>query len=358
MVAMGRPLIADPYLPQKAKNSREQEILHCIACAQGCFDNLFKLKPVECLCNPKAGRERATAIEKTRAPLKVMVIGGGAAGMSAALSAYEKGHHVSLYEKGDHLGGQLYLASAPPGREEFSELAKDLERQIARSPINVFINQHVDEALIEKEKPDAVILATGAMPITPPIPGVELSHVVQAWDVLQDKVPTGKRVVIIGGGAVGVETALFLSEKGTLSGEALKFLLINRAEDPEDLRQLAIRGTKEIVLVEMIDKMGKDIGKTTRWGILQDLSRKGIKTLTTTSALEITKTGINVETDDQVKEILADTIVLAVGASSYNPLQEVLEKKGLPFQVAGDAGRVGLAFDAVHQGFAAGRKIE
>jgi 2,4-dienoyl-CoA reductase (NADPH2) len=358
MVAMGRPLIADPYLPQKAKNSREQEILHCIACAQGCFDNLFKLKPVECLCNPKAGRERETAVEKTRAPLKVMVIGGGAAGMSAALSAHEKGHHVSLYEKGDHLGGQLYLASAPPGREEFAELAKDLERQVARSPINVFINQHVDEALIEKEKPDAVILATGAMPITPPIPGVELPHVVQAWDVLQDKVPTGKRVVIIGGGAVGVETALFLADKGTLSGEALKFLLINRAEDPEDLRQLATRGTKKIILVEMIDKMGKDIGKTTRWSILQDLSRKGIKTLTTTRALEITKTGIKVETDDQANEIPADTIVLAVGVSSNNPLQAVLEKKSLPFQVVGDAGRVGLAFDAVHQGFAAGRKIQ
>jgi 2,4-dienoyl-CoA reductase (NADPH2) len=358
MVAMGRPLIADPYLPQKAKNNREHEILHCIACAQGCFDNLFKLKPVECLCNPKVGRERETAVEKTRAPLKVMVIGGGAAGMSAALSAHEKGHHVSLYEKSDHLGGQLYIASAPPGREEFAELAKDLERQLDRSPINVFINHHVDETMIEKEKPDAVILATGAMPITPPIPGVELPHVVQAWDVLLDKVPTGQRVVIIGGGAVGVETALFLSEKGTLSGEALKFLLINEAEDPDDLRQLALRGTKEIVLVEMIDKMGKDIGKTTRWSILQDLSRKGIKTLTTTRALEITKTGIKVETDDQVKEIPADTIVLAVGARSYNPLQEVLENKGLPYQLAGDADQVGLAFDAVHQGFVAGRKIQ
>jgi 2,4-dienoyl-CoA reductase (NADPH2) len=358
MVAMGRPLIADPQLPQKAKNGRDREILHCIACAQGCFDNLFKLKSVECLCNPKAGHERETAVEKTRKPLSVMVIGGGAAGMSAALSAHEKGHHVSLYEKSDRLGGQLYIASSPPGREEFIELAKDLERQVVRSPIHVFKNCHVDEAIIDKEKPDAVILATGAFPITPQIPGVELPHVVQAWDVLLDKVPTGKRVVIIGAGAVGVETALFLSEKGTLSGEALKFLLINKAEDPDDLCQLAIRGTKEIVLVELIDKLAKDIGKTTRWGILQDLSRKEIKTLTTTRALEITKKGLKVETDDQVKEIPADSIVLAVGASSHNPLQEALEKKGLPFEVAGDAGQVGLAFDAVHQGFAAGRKIQ
>ena len=105
---------------------RETEILHCIACAQGCFDNLFKLKPVECLCNPKAGHEKDSAVEKTTMPKKVMVVGGGAAGMSAALSAREKGHLVTLYEKSDRLGGQLYLAAAPPGREEFAELAGNI----------------------------------------------------------------------------------------------------------------------------------------------------------------------------------------------------------------------------------------
>ncbi len=358
MVAMGRALIADPFLPEKAKAGYEKGIVHCIACAQGCFDNLFKLKPVECLCNPKAGHEKETAVEKTKAPKKVMVVGGGAAGMSAALAAREKGHNVTLYEKDNCLGGQLYLASAPPGREEFAELAKDLEHQVARSAIRVVLDQSVDEALIDHEKPDAVILTTGALPIKPPIPGVELSHVVQAWDVLQGKALTGRRVVIIGGGAVGVETALFLAEKGTLSPPALKFLLINRAEDPEDLYELATRGTKDIVVIEMIGKMGKDIGKTTRWGILQDLSRNKIKTRTTAKALEITETCVKVEKDGKIEEIPADTVVLAAGAASYNPLQEFVNKKGIPCQVIGDAARVALAFDAVHQGFAAGREIE
>jgi 2,4-dienoyl-CoA reductase (NADPH2) len=357
MVAMGRPLIADPFLPEKAKAGHERGIVHCIACAQGCFDNLFKLKAVECLCNPKAGHEKETAVEKTNAPQKVMVIGGGAAGMSAALSASEKGHDVTIYEKGDRLGGQLYLAAAPPGREEFAELAKDLEHQVALSTINVVLGQNVDEALIDHVQPDTVILATGALPIKPPIPGVELPHVVQAWDVLQDKVITGRRVVIIGGGAVGVETALFLGEKGTLSAEAVKFLLINRAEDPKDLYRMAIKGSKEIVVIEMVDKMGRDIGKTTRWGIFQELHRHGVRTKTATKALQITADGVKVETNGKVEEIPADTVVLAAGAVSYNPLQETLEQAGIPCKIVGDAQQVGLAFDAVHQGFAAGRSL-
>ena len=357
MVAMGRPLIADPFLPEKARSGRDDDILHCIACAQGCFDHLFQLKAVECLCNPKAGHEKQAVIEKAKTPKKVMVVGGGAAGMSAALAAAEKGHTVSLYEKSERLGGQLHLAGAPPGREEFKELAKDLQRQGALNDIRVILRQAVDKPLIEKEKPDVVILATGALPATPPIDGSDLPHVVQAWDVLQDKVSTGRRVVIIGGGAVGVETALFLSEKGTLSAEAVKFLLVNRAEDPQDLYEMAIKGTKQILVIEMIDKMGRDIGKTTRWGIFQDVRRHGVRTKTSTKALKITPDGVQVETDGKPEEIPADTVVLAAGAVSHNPLQSILEQAQIPCKTVGDAQQVGLAFDAVHQGFDAGRSV-
>jgi 2,4-dienoyl-CoA reductase (NADPH2) len=357
MVAMGRSLIADPYLPEKARSGRDDQIVHCIACAQGCFDNLFKLKAVECLCNPKAGREKETRPMAALQPKRVMVVGGGPAGMSAALAAAERGHKVTLYEQSDRLGGQLHLAGAPPGREEFVVLAHDLSKQIALSPVTVRLQQSVDEALLDAEKPDAVIVATGAMPIMPPIPGAELPLVVQAWDVLANKVHVGRRVVVVGGGAVGVETAMFLAEKGTLSGEALKFLLVNRAETPETLYELAIKGSKEILLIEMLDAIGKDIGRSTKWCMLQDMDRTAIKRLTVTKAVEITEAGITIEGPEGKQKIPADTVVMAVGARSRQDICAVLERKAIPHQTVGDAQKVAQAIDAIHQGFQAGQAV-
>ncbi len=353
MVAMGRSLIADPFLPAKVEAGREKEIIHCTGCAQGCFDNLFKLKHVECLCNPRAGHELTRPVPKADAPKKVMVIGGGAGGMNAAITACDRGHAVSLYEKSDLLGGQLYLAAAPPGRGEFAEFAKDLAVQVKVRNIDLHLNTTVDKAVIEAVKPDHIILATGATPVTLPIPGVDLPHVVDAWDLLLNKAYAGQRVIVVGGGAVGVETALWLAEKGTLTDEALKFLFVNKAETPEDLFDLCVKGSKKVTILEMLDKIGKDFGKSTRWGMLQDLSRFGIESRTGTRALEITPTGIKIETDQGVETLEADTVVLAAGAKSQNSLAPMIEETSIPCTLVGDAKGIGMAFDAVHQGFEA-----
>ncbi|ACN13319.1 predicted NADH:flavin oxidoreductase/NADH oxidase [Desulforapulum autotrophicum HRM2] len=357
MVAMGRSLIADPMLPMKVKEGRENQIIHCIACAQGCFDNLFKLKHVECLCNPRAGHELTHTVDRTGTAKKVMVIGGGAAGMNAAITACDRGHAVALYDGLDRLGGQLYLAAAPPGREEFAALARDLAVQVEIRDIDVHLNTTVDKALIEAIAPDHIILATGALPMTPPIPGIELSHVIDAWDLLLKKAHAGQRVVVIGGGAVGVETALFLAEKGTLSPEALKFLLINKAEPAEDLAEMCIRGTKKITILEMLDKVGKDFGKSTKWTMLQDLGRFGIESRTGARALEITATCVRIETAQGIETIEADTVVVAAGARSKAELAPVIKETGIPFAIIGDARQIGMAFDAVHQGFEAATAI-
>jgi 2,4-dienoyl-CoA reductase (NADPH2) len=357
MVALGRALIADPYFPEKARSRHEADIVHCVACGQGCFDNLFKMKAVECLCNPRAGYERSRTLVKIEAPLNITVVGGGAAGMSAAVAAAERGHRVTLHESGNHLGGQLLLAGAPPGREEFIELAADLERQLELSGTTVVFNSTVDEQFLKESAPDAVIIATGGVPITPPIPGAELPHVVQAWDVLTENVATGRRIVIIGGGAVGIETALLLAEKGTLSGEALKFLLVHGAENVEDLYGLATRGSKEVVVIEMLAELGKNFGKSTRWGMMQDVERFGVKTRTTTRVIAITSDFVEIEQDGISEKIPADTVVLAVGTRSHNLLHKAVEASGIPFRIVGDALKPAMVYDAIHQGFLAGREI-
>ncbi|HSL62931.1 MAG TPA: FAD-dependent oxidoreductase [Desulfotignum sp.] len=357
MVAMGRSLIADPMLPLKAKQGRENEIVHCVACAQGCFDNLFKLKSVECLCNPLAGHEADRKVKPAGSPRKILVAGAGPAGMMAAVTARRRGHQVVVYEKQNRPGGQLHLAAAPPGRDAFARLAKDLETQLAVEKIPVVLNTAVDSKIIGRENPDAVILATGARPVMPAVPGVDLPHVVQAWDVLKNRAVTGQRVAVMGGNAVGVETALFLADQGTVPGDVLKFLLVNQAEDPDTLFKMAVSGAATITIVEMTDHIGRDIGKSTRWGMLQDLDRAGIETLTGATVTRIIAGGLVFEKQGKERQLSVDTVVIAAGSVADNPLESVVTHMGIPCEVAGDAAGVGTAFDAVHQGFAAGNRV-
>lgn len=357
MVAMGRSLIADPLLPLKAAQGKENEIIHCVACAQGCFDNLFKLRHVECLCNPMAGYEGKTSIQAADRSKKIMIIGGGAAGMSAALTAHRRGHSVALFEKAGRLGGQLHLAAAPPGREDFARLATDLENQLTACSIPVTLNREVDESLIQSRAPDLVILATGATPAVPPIDGLDSDLVVDAWQVLENNASTGNRVAVIGGGAVGVETALFLAEKGTIPPETLKFLLINRAESMETLYDMATTGSKKVFLIEMTDKIGKDIGKSTKWGMMQDLGRFGVETITAATVCSVTSRGIEYRQGEESRTLEVDTVVVAAGSQPFNPLEKTVEQLGIPAVTIGDADRVATAFDAVHAGHKAAMDI-
>jgi 2,4-dienoyl-CoA reductase (NADPH2) len=357
LIGFARGLIADPELPNKARQGRYDEINYCIACNQGCFDPIFDQKPQTCLVNARAGAEGRLTVEPALRKKKIMVIGGGPAGMEAARVAALRGHEVCLYEKNEKLGGQIPLAAVPPGRREFLTFVSYLEKQMEKLKVTVHTRLEASPVHVEMEKPDAVIVATGAEPWVPEIKGMDRPSVVLAWDVLSGRVDTGKEVVIVGGGAVGLETALFLARKGTIDAETLYFLMFNRAEDFETLNSLLYRGLKKVMVVEMLKKLGQDVGISTRWTIIQDISRLGVRTMTNTRATEVTDKGLVVEREGNETFLSADTVVMAAGAKSVNALYEKIKDRVPEVYLIGDARTPRKALEAVAEGFEAGRTI-
>jgi 2,4-dienoyl-CoA reductase (NADPH2) len=351
LIAIGRPLIADPELPRKAREGRLDEIVHCVACNQGCFDHVFSLEPVACLVNPRAGQEGKYDLQRAASPKKVVVVGGGPAGMEAAITASRRGHRVTLFEEHGRLGGQLNLASIAPGREELATLVLSLRGQLDRGGVEIKLAHRATSSLILEYDPDAVVVATGGEPTIPEIPGVESEHVVQAWDVLADRADVGQKAVVLGGGATGCLVALYVAQMGTIDAPALRFLVENKAESWETLEELVTRGVKDATLVEMLPKLGKDIGLTTRWTVLQDLRRYGVETIVNASVKQILPQGVMVVVDEHERLLGADTIILATGVAPQNSLYEELKGRVEDLHLIGDARVPRKAYDAVHEGF-------
>jgi 2,4-dienoyl-CoA reductase (NADPH2) len=355
MVTMARGLLADPELPNKARDGRAAEIIRCVACNQGCFDNIFSFRAVTCMVNPRAGREAELALRPAAKPKKVLVVGGGPGGMKAACTAAQRGHWVTLMERSDRLGGQVLLNADIPGRQEMLSAAEDLESNLKALRVETILGKEVNEKMVRQLSPDAVVVATGARPILPGIPGIHDERVVLAWDVLQGDKTTGKRVVIIGGNAVGLETALFLAEQGTIPAEVLHFLMTNKAETPETLETLINRGNKEVTVVEMAKKAGVDIGSSTRWTVFAELRRLGVRVLTASRAVEIHAGGVRIQTESGEETLPADSVVIAAGSK---PQSEWAAGLAVPEIITvGDAKEPRNALEAIKEGFLAGLKL-
>lgn len=321
LIAMGRALLADPDLPKKAREGKTDDIRKCISC-NSCIDQLMKNQDVRCLVNYETGLENEIEdIEPIKKPKKVMIVGGGPGGMEAARALSQRGHEVTLYEKERRLGGLFNLAVVPPGKEDFRDLIDYLSGQIKKNGVTICLETEATPDLIEKENPDALIVATGAMPIVPDIPGMTSKNVVLAQDVLSGNDGTGDRVIIVGGGLVGCETAHFLAKQG-----------------------------KNVTIVEMLKRVGADMGRTMRWVLLEILNEENVKILTQSTCEEVKEGGIIIKKDDESEFLKADTIVNAAGYRSNRMLYNAMKDRHSDIFVIGDCKEARNAFDAIHEG--------
>lgn len=274
--------------------------------------------------------------------------------MEAARVAALKGHQVVLYEKDSHLGGQLHYACKPPGRGEFQHVINYFERQLAKLRVNIHLGTKVDIGLIEKERPQVVILSTGSLPIIPPIPGAKGENVVLARDVLEKRTPVGNPVAIIGGGSVGCEVALYAAKLGSMSPEVALFLLKNQVIDLPAALQRTTRGHRKVTVLEMKKRVGSGFGLSTRWVILQEMEEAGIETLTGVKVKEIREgppSGVLYEKEGKETFLPAETVILATGYVPDNSLYQQLDSLVPEVYTVGDCVKVRTALEAIHEGF-------
>ncbi len=328
-IALGRPLLADPEWPDKVKAGRLEDIRPCLGCHEGCLERRRELKYISCAVNPATGMEREFTIRPTEEKKSVLVVGGGPAGMEAARVAALRGHKVVLWEKGDALGGNLIPASVPDFKQDYRSLINYLSTQVKKLGVTIEFRKEATPELIQEMKPEVVFVATGGTPIIPEIPGIDRSKVVTCVDLLLGKREVGESVVVVGGGLVGSEMALYLAQKG-----------------------------KKVTIVEILDSIARDMFSINRMHLLKLLTEANVEILTDTMVLEITDEGIATADKYGKRSIReADTVVLAVGLKPDRKLLETLKDKLPKVYAIGDCVEPRKVINAIWEGFRTARLI-
>lgn len=333
MVDMGRAQMADHEFCNKAREGRVEDIVRCIGCLEGCFDRCHNpdYPHTSCLWNPALGKEREYALYPAEQPRKVLVIGGGVAGMEMALTLNGRGHKVVLAEKDSELGGIFRLAGVAPRKEETLEAVRARAGQVMRSGVDVRLNTVADAALIDELAPDVVVFATGGSPLSLSVPGGDSARVLGYKDILSGKTakPSGK-VVVVGGGLVGCEVAEYIAADGA-----------------------------EVTIVEMGKGIASDAGSTRAAYIEEAIDEAGINCVTRAKVVELNDKSVVVEKRKGREEIEADWVVVAIGSKPI-PQDELIahcEEKGIAVYLTGDAKNVGFAIDAIADAAELARQI-
>jgi 2,4-dienoyl-CoA reductase-like NADH-dependent reductase (Old Yellow Enzyme family)/thioredoxin reductase len=298
-IAMARPLVTDPDLPNKIKTGNSILIRRCTACLDGCFTNIRKGKGLHCALNPMVGREGEIKIEKAQVPQKVFVIGGGVAGMEAAIIAAERGHQITLFEK-DKLGGQYNLASIPPGKHSLEVVKDNMIAVLEQVGVSVKTGEKIEVDDIIQQNPDVVIIATGVEPIIPDIDGMKDIQFYSAFDILGNHQELGERVLVIGGGLIGMETAEYLAQQG-----------------------------KNITVVEMLAEVAGDMELLAKNLMMKRLKNLPVTILTDSTVSAFTQDGVHIKTPNGLQKFdHFDTVVIAVGTKRYDLLSKPLQDQG------------------------------
>lgn len=328
IVEIGRALLADPYLAKKALEGNADDITPCLRCYE-CFGETSKSETVKCTVNPTMGQQlpeknRTAAPERVK---KVLIAGGGPAGMEAAITAANRGHDVTLVEKSDKLGGNLYPAGAPYFKEDIIKLCKVMVKRVEEAGVKVVLNTEVTPEYVESFNPDALFVAIGSNELRPPIKGTDLPHVIMAIDAELHPEKLGRKVAIMGGGLVGGEAAVSFHHEG-----------------------------KECSIIEMKSKVAEEVNSFYRGGLMPEIE-KSATCYVNTKVKEIILTGVLCEKDGEEFIIEADSVVCALGFRAPYDKVDALCDKVDEYYIIGDCKNVGQIYHATNEAYYAAMRL-